>query len=110
MPVGLVEQVSVDLGAFPYIATDRTQSLHDWSSSRVARSLAAALWPSGRPLAAYERCSDSSLPATKSRRPELIQLLAKRQRPPERSNYLGSGPDIGTLRFGERSSSRRRGW
>jgi len=28
MLVGLVEQVSVDLGASQYIATDRTQSLH----------------------------------------------------------------------------------
>jgi len=28
MLVGFVEQVSVDLGASPYIATDRTQSLH----------------------------------------------------------------------------------
>jgi hypothetical protein len=27
MPVGLVEQVSADLSASPYIATDRTQSL-----------------------------------------------------------------------------------
>jgi hypothetical protein len=26
--VGLVEQVSVDVGALPYIPTDRTQSLH----------------------------------------------------------------------------------
>jgi hypothetical protein len=28
MLVGFVEQVSVDLGASPYIATARTQSLH----------------------------------------------------------------------------------
>ena len=32
MLVGFVEQVSVDLGASPYIATDRTQSLHAWRS------------------------------------------------------------------------------
>jgi len=28
MLVGFVEQVSVDLGASPYIATNQTQSLH----------------------------------------------------------------------------------
>jgi hypothetical protein len=34
MLVGFVEQVSVDLGASPYISTGRTQSLH-----------ASAAWP-----------------------------------------------------------------
>jgi hypothetical protein len=39
MPVGFVEQVSVDLGASPYISTGRTQSLHAQLSS-LARTTA----------------------------------------------------------------------
>jgi len=43
MLVGFVEQVSVDLGASPYIATNRTQSLHAWSGSGGLGSVVAAL-------------------------------------------------------------------